>query len=385
MKLLLTSIFLVFTAIALNQYNLATRLASLSPFLHFQNLTKVNSPPKSPFTPLSSFSTTTSKNMTVPRKIHQTFLATEQAEGAGARVRRSIGTPKLRQFSPFLMLDHFTVAPGAGFPDHPHRGQETITYLLSGAVDHEDFAGHAGTIHAGDLQFMTAGRGIMHAEMPNQGFKDNVGMQLWVDLPAKLKKCEPRYRDLRAAEIPTVTADDGKVTIKVISGQSQGTDSVQELAYTPVWLLDVTIKPGGKVTQPLPKGWNAFAYGLDGTVTFGAGTDRIVAPKYHNTVFEQEGDEVIAEVDADATEDGRFSMLLPFILDLQSIAETNGSSSSCRRAAARSKGRAVRTVRAELAAGGLPGPDGLPDAVEWVRAGGRMEERDWKDHGPLGR
>jgi quercetin 2,3-dioxygenase len=93
-------------------------------------------------------------NMSVPRAIRQAFLAVSQAEGAGARVRRSIGTPKLRNFSPFLMLDHFSISPGAGFPDHPHRGQETITYLLSGAVDHEDFAGHKGTIETGDLQFM---------------------------------------------------------------------------------------------------------------------------------------------------------------------------------------------------------------------------------------
>lgn len=96
-------------------------------------------------------------NTTIPRAVRMHFLAREQAEGEGARVRRSIGTPKLRNFSPFLMLDHFSVEPGAGFPDHPHRGQETITYLLEGAVDHEDFAGNRGTIWPGDLQFMTAG------------------------------------------------------------------------------------------------------------------------------------------------------------------------------------------------------------------------------------
>ena len=98
---------------------------------------------------------------TAPRAIRKTFLAREQSEGAGARVRRSVGTPNLRHLTPFLMLDHFTVPQGAGFPDHPHRGQETITYLLQGSVDHEDFAGNAGTIGPGDLQFMTAGRGIV--------------------------------------------------------------------------------------------------------------------------------------------------------------------------------------------------------------------------------
>jgi len=199
-------------------------------------------------------------NMSVPRAIRKAFLAIEQAEGAGARVRRSIGTPQLRNFSPFLMLDHFNIKPGAGFPDHPHRGQETITYLLQGAVDHEDFAGNKGTIEAGDLQFMTAGRGIMHAEMPRQNpdGSANIGMQLWVDLPEKLKKVEPRYRDLRASEIPTIDLDDNKVHVKIISGQSHGIDSVKELAYTPVWIFDIEIRPGGKITQELPKGWNGM-------------------------------------------------------------------------------------------------------------------------------
>lgn len=248
-------------------------------------------------------------NMSVPRAIRKAFLAVEQAEGAGARVRRSIGTPQLKNFSPFLMLDHFTIKPGAGFPDHPHVGQETITYLLQGAVDHEDFAGNAGTIEAGDLQFMTAGRGIMHAEMPRQNADGsaNVGMQLWVDLPQKLKKCEPRYRDLRASEIPSIDIDDDKVHVKIISGQSHGVDSVRELAYTPVWILDIDIKPGGKITQTLPAGWNAFAYTLSGSTAFGVGKDQTTVGEFHNVVFEQKGDSVSAEVAADAKENGHFS------------------------------------------------------------------------------
>ncbi|KAL8744222.1 MAG: hypothetical protein Q9190_003504 [Brigantiaea leucoxantha] len=249
--------------------------------------------------------------MSAPRAIRMAFLAVEQAEGAGARVRRSIGTPRLRNFSPFLMLDHFTVSPPAGFPDHPHRGQETITYLLSGAVDHEDFAGNKGTIEAGDLQFMTAGKGIVHAEMPRQSEDGlpNIGMQLWVDLPEKLKACEPRYRDLRAKEIPTIEVDDGKAVIKIISGQSHGTDSVKELAYTPVWIFDITLKPGGKVQQELPLGWNAFAYTLAGTTGFGAGKENTQVGPFHNVVFEQKGDSVVAEVSEDAKEDGNFFLV----------------------------------------------------------------------------
>jgi redox-sensitive bicupin YhaK (pirin superfamily) len=270
------------------------------------------------FPPIEIYGIPKSANMTIPRAIRKAFLAIEQSEGAGARVRRSIGTPQLRNFSPFLMLDHFTIKPGAGFPDHPHRGQETITYLLQGAVDHEDFAGNAGTIEAGDLQFMTAGKGIMHAEMPRQNpdGSANVGMQLWVDLPEKLKKCEPRYRDLRASEIPNIDVDEGKVHIKIISGQSHGVDSVQELAYTPVWIFDIEIKPGGKVQQQLPEGWNAFAYTLSGNTAFGVGSEKAIVGQYHNVVFEQKGDEVVAEVEADAKENGHFSKSPSFPLPL---------------------------------------------------------------------
>ena len=251
-----------------------------------------------------------------PRGIQKVFEAIEQAEGAGATVRRSIGTPRLRNFTPFLMLDHFSVGVGAGFPDHPHRGQETITYLLSGAVDHEDFAGNKGTIWPGDLQFMTAGRGIVHAEMPHDnGDQPNIGMQLWVDLPKDLKSCEPRYRDLRSSEIPTAKTSDGKVTIKVISGRSQGVDSVQELAYTPVWLLDVTIQPGGKFIQNLPAGWNSFAYTLEGTTYWDTGAMKQKVEKFHNTVFEQKGDQVIAEVPEGEKVAARFILVAGMPLD----------------------------------------------------------------------
>ncbi len=187
-------------------------------------------------------------------------------------------------------------------------------------MDHEDFAGNAGTIESGDLQFMTAGRGIMHAEMPRQNADGsaNVGLQLWVDLPKALKSCEPRYRDLRAAQIPAVDVDDDRVHIKVISGQSHGIDSVQDLAYTPVWILDVEIKPGGKVVQALPAGWNAFAYMLEGEALFGKGdadSDKTRVAQYHNVVFEPAGDAVFAEVPAGAEKPARFVLVAGTPLD----------------------------------------------------------------------
>jgi redox-sensitive bicupin YhaK (pirin superfamily) len=164
---------------------------------------------------------------------------------------------------------------------------------------------------------MTAGKGIMHAEMPRQNTDGsaNVGMQLWVDLPQKLKKCEPRYRDLRASEIPNIDVDEGKVHIKIISGESHGTISVQELAYTPVWILDIDIKPGGKVEQPLPLGYNGFAYTLSGSTDFGVGEGKTTVGQYHNVVFEQNGDSVSASVPEDATENGRFILVAGLPLD----------------------------------------------------------------------
>lgn len=151
---------------------------------------------------------------------------------------------------------------------------------------------------------MTAGKGIVHAEMPhdNSDGSSNIGLQLWVDLPKDLKNCEPRYRDLKAAEIPTAKSKDDKVTVKVISGRSYGVDSVRELAYTPVWLLDITILPGGKLAQNLPAGWNAFAYTLEGTTTFDTGATTQQVPRYHNTVFEQQGDQVLASVPEEGAE-----------------------------------------------------------------------------------
>ncbi|KAK0815543.1 RNA pol II transcription cofactor [Friedmanniomyces endolithicus] len=145
--------------------------------------------------------------------------------------------------------------------------------------------------------------------------RGNEGMQLWVDLPRELKETEPRYRDLRASEIPRVTADEGRVGVKVISGRSYGVDSVRELAYTPVWLLDVTIQAGGRFRQALPAGWNAFAYTLEGTTTFGTGATRQEVARYHNAVFEQKGDQVLAHVPADAKEAARFLLVAGMPLD----------------------------------------------------------------------
>ncbi|KAH6620575.1 RmlC-like cupin domain-containing protein [Boeremia exigua] len=258
---------------------------------------------------------------TSPRAIAQVIHALEVPEGVGLRVRRSIGTPSLPNLTPFLMLDHFSSEFGgpddAGAPDHPHRGQETITYILAGGVDHEDFAGNRGTLDAGDLQFMTAGRGIMHSEMPREELlgTPNVGVQLWVDLPRELKYCEPRYRDLRAGEVPQTTADGGKVRVKVISGQAFGVQSPRDLSYTPVWYLDFAVKPGGGFRLPVPRGWNAFCYVLEGAIEVADGDTARSCPRFSNTVFEKEGDSVSIAVAGDAEQDARFLVVAGMPLD----------------------------------------------------------------------
>lgn len=203
----------------------------------------------------------------VSRSIVRSILSRETPEGQGALVRRSIGTPSLKNFSPFLMLDHFHVSEGAGFPDHPHRGMTTLTYLLEGEFQHEDFKGNRGLLTPGSLQFMIAGKGIVHAEIPvhRPGLPDPTGLQLWIDLPAEHKMTEPSYQELSASEIPSAHPS-SSVTIKVICGEADGSES-EGVIKSPVrslggcWFLDVQLgKKGDEVFQRIPAGWNAFTY-----------------------------------------------------------------------------------------------------------------------------
>lgn len=197
------------------------------------------------------------------------ILSVEQDEGVGARVRRSIGRPELPRFDPFLMLDEFSGAgEGFGFPDHPHRGFETVSYMLEGHFDHEDFAGHKGSIGPGDLQWMTAGRGIVHAEMPNLKPGERAhGLQLWVNLAAKNKMVEPRYQEMKAENVAHVTKDGVKAI--VIAGEALGISSpVQTL--TPTYYIHFIMEPNSTLHQPIPSTMNSFLYILSGTAEVGA-------------------------------------------------------------------------------------------------------------------
>lgn len=199
------------------------------------------------------------------RTVVKSVLSQWQSEGRGARVRRSIGRPELKNFDPFLLLDEFQGTAPGGFPDHPHRGFETVSYMLGGSFRHEDFCGHSGIINAGDLQWMTAGRGIVHCEMP---YGDTVshGLQLWVNLSKEYKLVEPTYQELLCKNIPVVNKDG--VTVKVIAGESMGVKS-PVYTRTPTMYLDFVMNPGSHFTQAVPPGWNAFVYILSGLAKFG--------------------------------------------------------------------------------------------------------------------
>jgi quercetin 2,3-dioxygenase len=206
------------------------------------------------------------------RSIKQISQATPTIEGAGVHLRRAFGFGETGDFDPFLLLDDFrNDRPQdylAGFPWHPHRGIETITYVLSGTVSHNDSLGNQGALGAGDLQWMTAGRGIIHQEMPKGDEAGRMhGFQLWANLPASLKMTAPRYQDVKAAEIPEVTDDDG-TRARILCGTFWGkTGPVDGIAADPSY-IDLWVPPGKRKTLPVATGRHAFAYVFEGSGSF---------------------------------------------------------------------------------------------------------------------
>ena len=207
-----------------------------------------------------------------PRAVARVIEPQPVVEGAGVRLRRSIATATLDYVDPFLLFDHFESDDPddymAGFPWHPHRGIETVTYMFAGEVDHRDSIGNAGSIGPGDVQWMTAGGGIMHEEMPRPREGRMGGCQLWVNLPASLKMTRPRYQDLPAAAIPVVERDDGTV-VTVVAGEVDGVPGAVTEIYAEPEYLDVRLPAGATFAQPVPLGHSAFAYVLSGEGQFG--------------------------------------------------------------------------------------------------------------------
>ncbi|TVU06450.1 hypothetical protein EJB05_49667 [Eragrostis curvula] len=221
-----------------------------------------------------------------PRAVVQTLTCERKQIADGFALWRSIGRPELPDLDPFLSFDEFEFSPPAGFPDHPHRGFESVTYMLEGGLSYHDFSGHKGTINKGDVQWMTAGRGVVHAEMPG-GEGVQRGISIWVNLSAKDKMVEPRYQEMASDVIPVAGKADG-VSVKVIAGDCLGTSSPLR-PRTPAMCLDVTLQPGAALRQPVPRGWSACAYVLAGEAVF-AGSTAAAAAARTLVVFGGDGD-----------------------------------------------------------------------------------------------
>jgi hypothetical protein len=213
-----------------------------------------------------------SMNERIPKDV---VTPTAASDGAGVRLKRSIATPTLDHLDPFFLFDHFGSENAddyiAGFPLHPHRGIETVTYMLDGSVAHRDSLGNSGVIGAGDVQWMTAGSGILHEEMPKAGPRRLDGFQLWVNLPAKLKMTRPRYQDVPARTIPEVERAGG-ARMRVVAGEVDGVfGAVRDIFAGPTY-LDVALAAGGRLEQPVPRGHTALLYVFQGEVVVGGAT-----------------------------------------------------------------------------------------------------------------
>jgi quercetin 2,3-dioxygenase len=234
--------------------------------------------------------------MTAARKIQTIFTSTPTIEGAGVHLKRAFGYHQAPRFDPFLMLDDFHSSNPddylAGFPWHPHRGIETITYILEGRVEHGDSMGNQGVIGVGDVQWMTAGSGIIHQEMPRKSPTGIMwGFQLWANLPAAQKMMPPRYRDVLAADIPELSLENG-VTAKLISGAAGGIQGpVKEIVIDPIF-MDITVPRGTTFSAPVKEGYTVFTYVLAGTAWFDHQRDRLIGPE--NVVLYDHGGEQVA-------------------------------------------------------------------------------------------
>jgi len=218
----------------------------------------------------------------------RTLKGMPTSDGAGVRLTRVIGTPALPDLDPFLMLDEFGTDRAedyiAGFPSHPHRGFETVTYMLDGRMRHKDNHGNEGLLTPGSVQWMTAGRGLVHSEMPEQESGRMRGFQLWVNLPARDKMVEPRYQEYAPERIPTMSPARG-VELKLIAGsvgQVQG--PIQQPATDPLY-LDVTLAAGAQWQCPLPEGHNAFAYVFEGEAVLGEADAARSVPQHELAVL----------------------------------------------------------------------------------------------------
>jgi redox-sensitive bicupin YhaK (pirin superfamily) len=235
--------------------------------------------------------------VTQPRAVERLVAGVATSDGAGVKLTRVLTNHLQRRLDPFLMLDAFgTDNPDdyiGGFPDHPHRGFETVTYMISGRMRHRDSQGHEGLLSNGGVQWMTAGRGLIHSELPEQEDGVMEGFQLWLNLPAKDKMCDPGYRDIASSEIPSFMRDG--VAVRVIAGASHGVQgAVQREATQPLY-LDLHFEAGASFEQALPSEHNAFVYAYRGSLVIGD----TALPTQRMAILKNEGDGVVLKAGPD--------------------------------------------------------------------------------------
>ncbi|HEV3433019.1 MAG TPA: pirin family protein [Nitrososphaera sp.] len=242
-----------------------------------------------------------------PRSVLKVVKGVRSIEGGGFIVNRAFPTHFISQFDPFLLLDEMGPAeygPGEakGAPDHPHRGFETVTYMLEGKFQHKDSHGHSGRLNPGDVQWMTAGAGVIHSEMPDDEFTRNGGrmhgFQLWVNLPKRDKMIKPHYQEIPDSRIPVAKSSDGRVTAKVIAGEALGVNAVIE-TRTPIMYVHFTLQPKSEIEQQVPAEYNAFVYVVNGQGLFGSNRNTATAARGQVVVFSNTGDSVSIRNESD--------------------------------------------------------------------------------------
>lgn len=235
------------------------------------------------------------------RSAQRLVVSSRMMEGGGFVVRRPFPTEQMAQFDPFLLLDEMGPiewGPGeaVGAPDHPHRGFETVTYLLDGEMRHQDSHGHQGDLGPGDVQWMTAGSGVIHSEMPSQRLRQGGGrvhgFQLWINLPREHKMMDPRYQDVPADLSPVVFSEEGDVRVRIIAGRALGHEA-RLMTVIPITYLHISLQATARIVAEVPQEQSAFAYVFEGSAKVGLGGERVRdADEGQAILLGQEGDEV---------------------------------------------------------------------------------------------
>jgi quercetin 2,3-dioxygenase len=252
------------------------------------------------------------------RSVSRIIDSEETTEGGGFVVHRPFPTNALLDFDPFLLLDEMGPKdwkPGEakGAPDHPHRGFETVTYMLEGKFEHKDSRGNSGKLGPGDVQWMTAGAGVVHSEIPEKEFLLRGGrlhaFQLWVNLPQRDKMIKPRYQDVLSAKIPVAQNEDGSIKVKVIAGEALGSRAVIDTRI-PIFYLHFTLQPGAKLIQSIPNEYNTFAYVINGEGLFGPAEKQKVAKTGQMVTFDKAGERVAISASASNNTKSPLNLLL---------------------------------------------------------------------------